>query len=45
MRVTIAALREHEAARWLPLDRLRQVNRLPADTLGIEEIEKSLSKV
>ena len=33
-------LLEHEAARWLPLDDLRQVNWLPADVLVIEEIEK-----
>lgn len=35
-------LLEHEAARWLPLTCLRQVNWLPADVLVIEEIEKSL---
>ncbi len=34
-------LLEHEAARWLPLGHLRQVNWLPADVLVIEEIEKS----
>ena len=33
-------LLEHEAARWLPLDDLRQVNWLPADVLVVEEIEK-----
>ena len=33
-------LLEHEAARWLPLNDLRQVNWLPADVLVIEEIEK-----
>ena len=33
-------LLEHEAARWLPLNDLRQVNWLPADILVIEEIEK-----
>ena len=33
-------LLEHEAARWLPLDDLRQVNWLPADVLVIEEIER-----
>lgn len=33
-------LLEHEAARWLPLDDLRQVNWLPADVCVIEEIEK-----
>lgn len=33
-------LLEHEAARWLPLDNLRQVNWLPADLLVIDAIEK-----
>ena len=33
-------LLEHEAARWLPLDDLRQVNWLPADVLVIEAIER-----
>ena len=33
-------LLEHEAARWLPLSDLRQVNWLPADVLVIEAIEK-----
>ena len=33
-------LLEHEAAKWLPLSDLRQVNWLPADVLVIEEIEK-----
>ena len=32
-------LLEHEAAAWLPLDDLRQVNWLPADILVIDEIE------
>ena len=32
---------EHEAARWLPLDDLRQVKWLPADLLVIDEIENS----
>ena len=32
-------LLEHEAARWLPLDDLRQVNWLPADVLVVEAIE------
>ena len=32
-------LKEHEAARWLPLDDLRQVNWLPADVLVIDAIE------
>jgi len=35
-------LLEHEAARWLPLHNLRQVNWLPADLLVIEAIEKEL---
>ena len=34
-------LLEHEAARWLPLDDLRQVNWLPADVLVLNEIEKT----
>ena len=33
-------LLEHEAARWLPLGALRQVNWLPADILVVEAIEK-----
>ena len=33
-------LLEHEAARWLPLDNLSQVNWLPADVLVVEAIEK-----
>ena len=33
-------LLEHEAARWLPADCLRQVSWLPADILVVEEIEK-----
>ena len=33
-------LLEHEAARWLPLDHLRQVNWLPADVLVIDKIEQ-----
>lgn len=32
---------EHEAAKWLPLDDLRQVNWLPADVKVVEAIEKS----
>lgn len=36
-------LLEHQAARWLPLRHLRQVNWLPADILVIEEIEKSFN--
>ena len=38
-------LLEHEAARWLPLEDLRQVNWLPADVLVIEEIEKITSEM
>lgn len=34
-------LLEHEAARWLPLDDLRQVNWLPADIQVLEAIEKA----
>ena len=37
-------LLEHEAARWLPLENLRQVNWLPADVLVIEEIAKTIKK-
>ena len=33
-------LLEHEAAKWLPVDDLRQVQWLPADIQIIEEIEK-----
>ena len=36
-------LLEHESARWLPLDDLRQVNWLPADVKVVEAIEKSIS--
>ena len=36
-------LLEHEAARWLPLSNLMQVNWLPADILVIEAIEKELA--
>ena len=32
---------EHEAAKWLPLDNLHQVNWLPADVKVVEAIEKS----
>ena len=35
-------LLEHEAAKWLPLDDLRQVNWLPADVLVIEAIHQEL---
>ena len=34
-------LLEHEAAKWLPLNDLRQVNWLPADVKVVDEIEKS----
>ena len=34
-------LLEHEAAKWLPLNNLRQVNWLPADLQVIELIESS----
>lgn len=34
-------LLEHEAAKWLPLKNLRQVNWLPADILVIEAIEQT----
>ena len=37
-------LLEHEAAKWLPLNNLRQVNWLPADVMVIEAIEKSLAE-
>lgn len=37
---THLTLLEHEAARWLPLSHMRQVNWLPADVLVIEAIEK-----
>ena len=36
-------LLEHEAAKWLPVSNLRQVNWLPADMEIIEQIEKDLS--
>ena len=35
-------LLEHEAARWLSLSELRQVNWLPADIIVIEKIERML---
>jgi len=37
-------LLEHEAAKWLPMDDLQQVNWLPADVLVVEAIEEELSK-
>ena len=38
-------LLEHEAAKWLPLNDLRQVNWLPADLLVVEKIEKTCDAV
>ena len=35
-------LLEHEAAKWLPLNDLRQVNWLPADIEVIDAIEKEI---
>ena len=35
-------LLEHEAAKWLPLDNLRQVNWLPADVMVVDAIEDCL---
>lgn len=35
-------LLEHEAAKWLPLNDLRQVNWLPADVLVVDAIEKCI---
>ena len=37
-------LLEHEAAKWLPLCHLRQVDWLPADVLVVEKIEEALSR-
>ena len=37
-------LLEHEAAKWLPLSDLRQVNWLPADVMVIDAIEKSIEE-
>ena len=37
-------LLEHEAARWLPLSDLRQVDWLPADVLVVEKIENMLQQ-
>ena len=34
-------LLEHEAARWLPVDDLRQVQWLPADVKVVEAVEKN----
>ena len=36
---THLSLLEHEDAKWLPLNNLRQVNWLPADVLVIDKIE------
>ncbi len=38
-------LLEHEAAKWLPLNDLWQVNWLPADVLVVNAIEKSTSEL
>lgn len=35
-------LLEHEAAKWLPIDNLRQVNWLPADVLVVNAVEESI---
>ena len=37
-------LLEHEAAKWLPLSDLRQVEWLPADIAVVEAVEKTLHK-
>ena len=37
-------LLEHEAAKWLPINDLRQVQWLPADMEIIEQIEKDLTE-
>ena len=34
-------LREHEAAKWVRMEELRQVNWLPADILVVEAIERA----
>lgn len=34
-------LLEHEAARWLPVHDLKQVNWLPADVMVVDEIQKT----
>lgn len=34
-------LLEHEAARWLPIHDLKQVNWLPADVMVVDEIQKT----
>ena len=36
-------LLEHEAAKWLPINNLRQVDWLPADILVVDAIETSLT--
>ena len=38
-------LLEHEAAKWLPIDALRQVSWLPADIMVVEEIEKTVQSL
>lgn len=35
-------LKEHEAARWLTADELREVDWLPADITIIDEIEQEM---
>lgn len=35
-------LLEHEAAKWLPLNELRQINWLPADVLVVNAIEENI---
>ncbi len=37
-------LLEHEAAKWLPLNDLRQVNWLPADVYVVDSIEKNVEQ-
>ncbi len=37
-------LLEHEAAKWLPLSNLRQVNWLPADVIAVDAIENRINK-
>lgn len=38
-------LLEHEAAKWLPLNDLHQVDWLPADVLVVEEIERNKDRL
>ena len=37
-------LLEHEAAKWLPLNNLQQVNWLPADVMVVDAIEAEIQK-